>query len=92
LPIQERHGHGKGDRRRNDRPEDDWPVWAAKRNHGHSDEGIADRRPLPNSPVLWPRRGVDIALRRAPSLAMKPFWGTDENVLKQRAAYAAKVN
>jgi hypothetical protein len=22
---------------------------------------------------------------------MKPFWGTDENVLKQRAAYAAKV-
>jgi hypothetical protein len=24
--------------------------------------------------------------------ATKPFWGTDENILKQKAAYAAEVN
>ena len=27
-----------------------------------------------------------------PSPATKPFWGTDENVLKQKAAYGARVN
>ena len=26
------------------------------------------------------------------SPATKPFWGTDENVLKQKAAYGARVN
>jgi hypothetical protein len=28
----------------------------------------------------------------APSPATKPFWGTDENVLKQKAAHTAGIN
>ena len=30
--------------------------------------------------------------RTAGSPATKPFWGTDENILKQKAAYPARVN
>ena len=32
------------------------------------------------------------ALRRPLPWHTKPFWGTDENVLKQKAAYAGGVN
>ncbi len=31
-------------------------------------------------------------VRTAGSPATKPFWGTDENILKQKAAYRARVN
>ena len=31
-------------------------------------------------------------VRTARSPATKPFWGTDENILKQKAAYPARVN
>jgi hypothetical protein len=34
--------------------------------------------------------GVTSICARGP--ATKPFWGTDENILKQEAAYAAEVN